>query len=409
MKNILKSRYYVSDIVTGVLFFFLPFWSIPLIIFQLIKTRRVFYTMLISTFFGLTASLLAPTGDLYRLYITYFDFQEYDFDAFSTFLSVKPDFLFYALLYVFAKLGLSIRIIIFFMTFSFFQLSFDLLLKHRHKINVLILLLFVMQFDFLLQGLFLRFPLAMLCVIYAFIRKLEQKKYSFLILLLAASIHFAALIAIPLYFLSKVSNKKLSIILVISLFIMPFGSAAFIFLTTHFIEYFPDIPLKLKIESYFLGYWALEYFDDRTWKALLQFYTERALYITILLYFIVTKCKNIYRPYVISFLILINILFSFPNLFSRYAVLATFFGLFTIIMEQKKGSVSQLIKMSLIILIPVIFSIRIVAQQKNIRAGYIPQILYSNAGTLSLKTYDMKWIDKHIDKDTARPKNIDSL
>ena len=409
MKNILKSRYYISDIVTGVLFFFLPFWSIPLIIFQLIKTRRVFYTMLISTFFGLTASLLAPTGDLYRLYITYFDFQEYDFDAFSTFLSVKPDFLFYALLYVFAKLGLSIRLIIFFMTFSFFQLSFGLLLKHRQKINVLILLLFVMQFDFLLQGLFLRFPLAMLFVIYAFIRKLEQKKYSFLILLLAASIHFAALIAIPLYFLSKVSNKKLNIVLLISLFIMPIGSAVFIFLATHFIEYFPDIPLKLKIESYFLGYWALEYFDDRTWKALLQFYTERALYITILLYFLLTKSKNIYRPYVISFLILINILFSFPNLFSRYAVLAIFFGLFTIVMEQKKGSVSQLIKMSLIILIPVIFSIRIVAQQKNIRAGYIPQILYSNAGTLSLKTYDMKWIDKHIDKDTARPKNIDSL
>ena len=102
--------------------------------------------------------------------------------------------------------------------------------------------------------------------------------------------------------------------LLISLFIMPFGSYIFIFLTNHFIEYFPDIPLKLKIESYFLGYWALEYFDDRTWKALVQFYTERALYLVVLLYFIVTKNKNSYRPYVISFLILINVLFSFPNL-----------------------------------------------------------------------------------------------
>ena len=393
----------------GVLFFLLPFWSIPLIIFQLMKTRRVFYTILISGFFGLVASLLAPTGDLYRLYIIYFDFQKYDFDAFMNFLSIKPDFLFYTLLYALAKLGLSIRIVIFLIIFSFFQLSFNLLLKQRKKINVLILLLFVMQFDFLLQGLFLRFPLAMLCVIYAFIRKLEGKKYAFLLLLLAASIHFAALIAIPLYFLSKVRNKKLNIILLISLFLMPFGSYIFIFLTTHFIEYFPDIPLKLKIESYFLGYWALEYFDDRTWKALFQFYTERALYIVVLLYYIITKNKNSYRPYVISFLILINILFSFPNLFSRYAVLAIFFGLFTIIMEQKKSSVSQLIKMSLIILIPMVFSIRIVAQQKNIRAGYIPQILYSNIGTLSLKTYDMEWINKHIDKDTARPKNIDSL
>ena len=209
MKNILKSRYYISDIVMGVLFFLLPFWSIPLIIFQLIKTRRVFYTFLVSTLFGLIASLLAPTGDLYRLYMIYFDFQEYNVDSFMSFLSVKPDFLFYAILYVFAKLGLSIRIIIFLMTFSFFQLSFNLLLKHRKKINVLILLLFVMQFDFLLQGLFLRFPLAMLLVIYAFLNKLEGKKYSLLLLIIASTIHFGALISIPIYFLSRSSQKKI--------------------------------------------------------------------------------------------------------------------------------------------------------------------------------------------------------
>ena len=393
----------------GVLFFLLPFWSIPLVIFQLIKTRRVFYTILISAFFGLVASLLAPTGDLYRLYIMYFDFQEYDFDSFISFLSVKPDFLFYALLYVLAKLGLSIRIVIFLMIFSFFQLSFNLLLKQRKKINVLILLLFVMQFDFLLQGLFLRFPLAMLLVIYAFLNKLQGKKYSLLLLIIGSTIHFGALISIPIYFLSRLSLKKLNTALLLSLLIIPFGSYIFIFLTNNLLEWFPNIPFKEKLEDYFLGYWALEYFEERTWKALFQFYMERALYIVVLLYFIITKNKNTYRPYVISFLILINILFSFPNLFSRYAVLAIFFGLFTIIMEQKKSSVSQLIKMSLIILIPFVFSIRIVAQQKNIRVGYIPQILYSNVGTLSLKTYDMEWINKHIDKDTARPKTVKSL
>lgn len=405
----LKSRYYISDIVMGVLFFLMPFWSIPLVVFQLLKTRRVFYTMLISTFFALTASLLAPTGDLYRLYIIYFDFQEYNFDSFISFLSVKPDFLFYALLYVFAKLGLSIRIIIFLMVFCFFQLSFNLLLKQPKKISTLIILLFVMQFDFLLQGLFLRFPLAMLIVIYAFLNKLEGKRYSLLLLIIASTIHFGALISIPIYFLSRLSRKKLNIVLLISLLIIPFGSYIFIFLTSHLLEWFPNIPFKEKLNDYFLGYWALEYFEERTWKALVQFYSERTLYLLVLLYFIMTKNKNIYRPYVISFLILINILFSFPNLFSRYAVLAVFFGLFTIIMEQKKSSVSQLVKMSLIIVIPIVFSIRIVAQQKNIRVGYIPQILYSNVVTLSLKKYDIEWINKHIDEKTASPKTVKSL
>ena len=381
----------------GVFFFLTPFWSIPLIIFQLIKTRRTFYSILISTFFGLIASLLAPTGDLYRLYIIYFDFQEFSFDAFTSFLSVKPDFLFYVLLYAFAKLGLSIRIIIFLMVFCFFQLSFNLLLKQPKKISILIILLFVMQFDFLLQGLFLRFPLAMLCVIYAFLNKLEGKKYSLLLLIIASTLHFGALISIPIYFLSRLSLKKMNIALLISLLIMPFGSYIFIYLTGNILEWFPNIPLNEKLNDYFLGYWALEYFEERTWKALLQFYTERALYIVVLLYFLVTQHKNNYRRYVISFLILINILISFPNLFSRYAVLAIFFGLFTIIMEQKKSSVSQLIKLSLIILIPIVFSIRIVAQQKNIRVGYIPSITYNNIITLSLKKYDIEWIHKHID------------
>ena len=190
---------------------------------------------------------------------------------------------------------------------------------------------------------------------------------------------------------------------------MPFGSYFFIYLTGNLLEWFPNIPFNEKLSDYFLGYWALDYFEERTWKALVQFYTERALYIVVLLYFMVTKNKNNYRCYVISFLILINILFSFPNLFSRYAVLAIFFGLFTIIMEQKKSSVSQLIKLSLVILIPIVFSIRIVAQQKNIRVGYIPSITYNNIITLSLKKYDIEWINKHIDEKTASPKTIKSL
>ena len=95
----LKTIYKASDIVIGGLFLILPFLSLPLVLFQFFKTRRKFYSILISVFFALTASLLAPTGDLYRIYIIYFDFQQMNFDGFLSFLSVKPDFLFYCLLY----------------------------------------------------------------------------------------------------------------------------------------------------------------------------------------------------------------------------------------------------------------------------------------------------------------------
>ncbi len=122
MKNILKSRYYISDIVMGVLFFLLPFWSIPLIIFQMMKTRRVFYTILVSGFFGLVASLLAPTGDLYRLYMIYFDFQKYDVDSFMNFLSIKPDFLFYAILYAMREAWLVYQNCYFFNDLFFFSI-----------------------------------------------------------------------------------------------------------------------------------------------------------------------------------------------------------------------------------------------------------------------------------------------
>ena len=407
--KLLGSKYRIADLTIGFLFLVLPFWTVPLAIFQFFKTRRSFYSVLISSFFGLVASLLAPTGDLYRLYITYFDFQESNFEEFLDFIALKPDFLFYLLLYVFVKLGLSIRLIIFGLVFSYFHLSFKLLLKQKVAVSAAFMILFVMQFDFLLQGLFLRFPLAMLIVIYAFIRNMEGRKWVLICLIIASMVHFAALVTIPLYFLSRIKARRLNILLLASLFIMPFGSYIFIFLTTHLLEYFPEIPLKLKLESYFLGYWALEYFDERTWKALLQFYTERVFYLLILLYFLLTKSTNKYRLQVIPFLILINVLFSFPNLFSRYSLLAIFFGLFTIIAEQRKTSISRFIKYGLILIIPIVFGIRIVAQQKNIRIGYIPKILYSNVISLSIKKYDKQWIEKNIDKDTARPKNIESL
>ena len=104
-----------------------------------------------------------------------------------------------------------------------------------------------MQFDFLLQGLFLRFPLAMIIVIYAFLNKLEGKRYSLLLLIIASTIHFGALISIPIYFLSRLSRKKLNIVLLISLLIIPFGSYIFIFLTSHLLEWFPNIPFKEKL------------------------------------------------------------------------------------------------------------------------------------------------------------------
>jgi hypothetical protein len=407
--TLIKNKYYTADLLLGCLFFIIPFWTVPLSIFQLFKTRRRFYAVLISVFFALTASLLAPTGDLYRIYIIYFDFQDTSFESLLTFLSTKPDFMFYLILYIFAQAGLSVRIIIFALIFSFFQVSFDLLLKQKRQISILVVLLFILQFDFLLQGLFVRFPLAMLFVIYAFLNSMDGKKHAWILLVLASMIHFAALITIPLYFLSKVKFKKLNLFLLLSLFIIPFGSLMLIFITGQLLQYLPETPLKTKIDDYFLGYWALEYFEERTWKALFQFYFERVFYVFILLYFLFTKDQSTYRRHAIPFLILINILFSFPNLFSRYALLPVFFGLYTILQERRTSGISYFIKVSLAIIIPIVFTIRIVAQQKNIRVGYIPEVIYTNIIGLSLKSYDKDWIIKNIDKETALPKTVESL
>ncbi len=392
-----------------ILFIISPFWTIPFVFFQLYKTRRTIYTVLISIFFGLAASLLTPTGDLYRIYINYFNFQEGNIDTLISHLQDKPDFLFYFIVYVFAKLGISVRVLIFILIFSFYQVSFNLLLKQKKYISFIVIILFILQFDFLLHGLFLRFPLSMLIVIYAYLNKIEGRKYVLPLLILASSIHFAALITIPLFYLSKVNYKKLNFYFLLSLFILPLGSLILVFFISNLLELFPEMPLNKKLHSYILGYWALEYFEERTWKALFQFYFERVMYIIILLYFVLTKDRNKYRNHALLFFILINILFSFPNLFSRFSVLGIFFGLYAIIQEHKKTNFSYLIKLSLTLIIPLIFTIRVVAQQKSIRAGYMPEILYKNIFSLYNKQYDMYWIQKNIDKDTARPKSIKSL
>jgi hypothetical protein len=96
-------------------------------------------------------------------------------------------------------------------------------------------------------------------------------------------------------------------------------------------------------------------------------------------------------------------------LFSRYALLPVFFGLYTILQERRTSGISYFIKVSLAIIIPIVFTIRIVAQQKNIRVGYIPEVIYTNIIGLSLKSYDKDWIIKNIDKETALPKTVESL
>jgi len=404
-----KLKYYPSDLVVTILFVISPFWTMPIVLFQLFKTRRSAYAILISVFFALTASLLAPTGDLYRLYLDYFDFQNGNFNTYMNYIREKPDFFFYFILYVFAKIGLSLRLFIFILIFSFYQLSFNLLLKKEKYLGVFVILLFVLQFDFLLHGLFLRFPLSMLIVIYATLNKLEGKKYVLLLLIFASVIHFSALITIPLFYLSKMNFKKVNLYFLLSLIIMPFGSLILIYLVSNLLKLYPEMPFSVKLNSYILGYWSLEYFEERTWKALSLFYIERAFYIIILLYFIFTRNINKYRKQALIFFILINLLFSFPNLFSRFSILGIFFGLFAIIKENKKTNIAYFMKLSLALIIPVVFTIRIVAQQKNIRTGYIPDLLYKNMISLYNKEYDMKWIIEHIDDKTASPKSIKAL
>ena len=404
-----RLKYYPSDIVVIILFILNPFWTMPFVLFQLYKTRRIIYTVLISIFFGITASLLAPTGDLYRLYLDYFYFQEGNFNNFLQFIKEKPDFLLYFIIYTIAKLGISIRVLIFALIFSFYQLSFNLLLKQKKHIRLFVIIIFILQFDFLLHGLFLRFPLSMLIVIFAYLKKLEGKKNVLLLLILASTIHFSALITIPLFYLSKMNFKKINLYFLISLIIMPFGSFILIFLVSKLLEYYPTMPLSEKLNDYILGYWSLEYFEERTWKALLLFYFERLIYIVLLVYFILTRNKNKYRKQALIFFILTNILFSFPNLFTRFSILAIFFGLFTLIQENKKNNISYFIKLALALLIPVVFTVRIVAQQKNIRTGFIPNIMYNNLISLYKKEYDSKWIIKNIDEKTASPKAIKGL
>lgn len=79
------------------------------------------------------------------------------------------------------------------------------------------------------------------------------------------------------------------------------------------------------------------------------------------------------------------------------------------IIENKRTAYNQLIRIGLACTITLVFSTRIVAQQKNIRVGYIPTVIYNNVISLSLKKYDIEWINTHIDEKTASPKKVESL
>lgn len=158
-------------IFTFSVLFISPLGAVPFLIYQLRRGMDKGACLIISIIFGFLSYYYAPkeTNDKYSYVEKFYAFQDYSWAEFLQYLAVtlRPDFIFDALVFFFAKSGFSVKVLFFVITFStiylflsFARVLLDQLSFRRFKYQNITLLFIILGFS--LPGLFsgVRFLLA---------------------------------------------------------------------------------------------------------------------------------------------------------------------------------------------------------------------------------------------------------
>ena len=402
-----------EKIVTAIISFFLPLLSIPIVFFQIVNRKQKIYFTILTLILGLVAYSSAPTGDLYRHYIFYYNLSFLSFKDAISFIFSGLDFIVPITMFISTKLSLGIQWI----SFTVVVVMFHIIFKYFQQISIsnnkvyntktvyfLILFSLVFSQNFLVYSLKLRAPLAQALILLFFSKLLVEHKTKWGILILATLTHFSSIITLPIYFLSrKISLNKLRNAFLYSIIFIPI-SKIFIEivynLSKPLLIHFPD--LYRQINPYIEGYWAFDYFEDFSIKVLAQYYISIIPYFIILLYFVIYKYKSKERKIIYSYLIFINLIFSFTNVFTRFYTVAIVIGIYVIMMEYGRLKViigQKILILSLSFFIFIYGSINVLAQRRPLKIAYTKEMLYTNVISMLFKNYPMEWVNAKIDDD----------
>jgi len=384
-----------TTVVKYFLFVLSPFLAVPIVLHDIYKRKDDNY-VLISLLFGLLSYAYIPlyTNDKAYYYELYEYFSLINFDQFVYFLTDKPDFIFYLLVFLFAKLAVSVQFLflaittftvwVWFKTFNEIQRLFKF--NSKEYLIFFLLVLFSFSIDHLLSGTrnYFAFSFVALGFLNGLIRKSKLKGLLFLIL--GVCIHFSSLIFLPFYFLLVSSPNKHNAYRTIFLF-----SFAFILVPREFIFQLTEnigLPaaLKFKLESYLgdsdfiensIKTGNINNYIQIVFNGLWSYFAYAYLIFTI-------KRKSILRNLTLVVFAVANIFYSAPDTYFRYLLIAQL--IFIVLLVYEYGTEKKSLSFHKVLLAVFIINFfgNIYAVRDQILKSYIN--LYSSTSV----TYFMK-------------------
>ena len=326
------------------LFLTAPFLAIPTIFIGIINKSK-FSLQLLVLIFGIVGYMYIPNlsddrASYFELYDT-FKSSSY-IELFAYLMLQGQDFILQSMFYIASQFNISAQFVFAIVTLISMSLIFSIYYRITkkevytnlaHRFYALILICIAIPYLDLLSG--TRYMFAISFVLMAFYSGLiERKKIAFLLVLIAPFIHFSSLIFIPiffiLYFFPNNDRKYLLLFLVSIIFLVI--PATFIGSLFHLFGL--SGGLAVKHEAYLEG-------EDFVKKGLEESYIIRIIFMLemIWIYLMYTflifssKSKGVFKNMVLFSASIINIFYSVPTIFFRYAIFLKLLFVFFLIRE----------------------------------------------------------------------------
>jgi hypothetical protein len=312
-------------------FFIYPIGSVLPIFIEMINGKKYsyfFFSLIMGMFGFITIPLISD--DLTRYYSTFEYISNLSFSKFIEYISLKPDFLVYWIMYIFSVIGLSKQFIPFLAVFISYYLLllvfFDFTkynqLKHKN-IFILFLSLFILVVNYKAAVLGIRNSAANSILMYGLYQIYFKNKFKrgILISLFAIMTHIMTSVIVILVLINKFltnNGKLLPLIFYLSFIFYVVNIEPIMTILIEKISIVGPIYQKF-ILGYIEGYWAFEFIEDLSSKGRIAMNLGRIPIFLSLIYLLSCRKKSLFRNLVYLVAIFTNFLFSYPNLYGRFA------------------------------------------------------------------------------------------
>lgn len=384
----------VSLIVIG-LFIFCPLLALPAIIIEVIN-RKHYANVLLCLFMGICAILWAPTGDLYRHTLSYFN---YSYASSFELTKFEYDFILPLISYGLAKAGINFEIVRFFFVVISYLITFEFVnaiknsssFYQRHYLLLLAILLFSVKFVSITFG--LRYGFA--CQIFAwsyFLIYYRKNKTGWLIAIFSCFIHYSLfflLIILLIYKIIILKNKKLAYL----------GLPFLLLSSTNLLENIiialpmPDF-VKIAVLSYATGFWSGEFLQNKSiFYRIGQILWNLGTYYSIIIF--LTKKMNDSRNSILAIMFFVLcLLSSSTEFYYRILTAISFPFLFWVLSYCQKYKSIKILQVSLLCIVlswvSELYSVRQVIYESRYSK------LYQPVWVSLTNQYDLKWIQKNV-------------